>query len=337
MSKNLVLTEDQQTLHLAKEVLQTEAAALVEAADRLSGSFLLACQKVLACSGKVVVTGLGKSGHIARKISATLSSTGTPACFLHPSEALHGDLGLVSSGDVLIAIAYGGETTEVLQVVKHAKRRDCTTIAITGALSSSLSRLADITLDGSVRQEAGPLRLAPTASSTVALGLGDALAMCVLKLKGYSETDFAEIHPGGSIGKKLSRAIDVMQKITHEDAFVTVNDDLLTALEAVGNRNFGIVAVVEKDSALGTLKLVGALSDGDVRRALRFHKSAAFTLKVSELMSQTPKTVTSNTLCLEAFSKMEKFKITSVFVLSEEKSDLVGILRMHDLLEAKVI
>lgn len=320
-------------LESGRQALEQEALALQETATRLGENFTKSAQVILSASGKVVVTGLGKSGHVARKVSATLASTGTPSFFLHPAEALHGDLGMLQSHDVLLAIAFGGETDEVLSVVRHAKRLGVPVLAITGNLNSSLAQMADRVLDGTVAREICPHNLAPTTSTTVAMALGDALAIAIMNARGFSSTDFAKLHPSGALGRRLSTVQDLMKPAG--EALPTVGPEATfhEVLEAVTRKNYGIVPVTDP---LGTL--IGAISDGDIRRALLSQGAAAITMTAKAMMTRTPRVIVANSLAIEAFKRMEEAQITSLFVVNgSEKDRLVGLVRMHDLLAAKIV
>jgi len=324
--------DPKQIIKVAREAMHAESDAITAAARRLDDNFARVVVELAAISGKVVVTGLGKSGHIARKIAATLASTGTAAFFLHPTEALHGDLGMLSEGDALLAIAFGGETIEVVEVAKHAKRFGRTVIGITGKQESSLARLADFLLDGTISREVCPLNLAPTASTAVTLALGDALAVALMHVKGFSEVDFATLHPGGTLGRKLSTVQEHMRPFDVELFGIQAEANFHDVLAAVTKRNFGIVPVLAKEA------LVGAISDGDIRRALLERGAAALQVKAADLMTRSPKTIFANALALEALRDMEKRQITSLFVNSHENpTKLLGIIRMHDLLAAKIV
>lgn len=320
-------------LEQGREVLKKEAATLESAAVRLDSSFQKAVELIASTTGKVVCSGLGKSGHVARKIAATLSSTGTPASFLHPAEALHGDLGMITRNDCLLAIAYGGETTEILEVCKFSKRRNIPMIGITGKLSSTLAEMVDIVLDGSVEVEACPHNLAPTNSSTLAMALGDALAVALMGVRGFSQADFAAYHPAGSLGRKLATVSDLMRS-RNELKSLTILDSFSNILEGITNPNFGIVPVLDDQS-----RIVGAITDGDLRRALSKFNEQALSKTAGQLMTPNPKLIRPDALAIEAFGIMEKYKITSLFVTSDAdpSSPLVGIIRMHDLLEQKII
>ncbi|MEN9833882.1 MAG: hypothetical protein RL011_75 [Pseudomonadota bacterium] len=318
--------------HWGQEVLAVEAKALDLASTRIGRSFSGAVGTVLASKGKVIVTGLGKSGHVGRKVAATLSSTGTSAMFLHPSEALHGDFGAIQTGDCLLAIAYGGETHEVLEVARFARRVGVPIIALTGRLDSSLAKLAHHLIDASVLKEADPLNLAPTSSSTVAMALGDALAVALMRARGFTPQDFASLHPGGSLGRRLSLVRDHMFAGASLPR-VGVGADFHRVLECVTQDNVGIVAVVDDQDCL-----IGAISDGDLRRALLRLDAAALQCKAQELMSPMPKTITDRSLAIDAVSMMNEYSISRLFVLSEDHpGQLSGLVRLQDLLAAKIL
>ena len=334
-------SDESEILAWAGEVLTQESLAILQAKENLGPAFVKAVQGLLSCTGKAVVTGLGKSGHIARKTAATLASTGTPATYLHPSEALHGDLGLLKEGDWLIAIAFGGETWEVLEVVKYARRLGMPVIAITGQRASALANLADHLLDGSIEREACPMNLAPTSSSTVALALGDALAVSVMRARGFVAKDFAGIHPGGSLGRRLSLVKDHMhtgENLPQVSPEATFHD----VLEAVTRKNYGIAAVLAADGSM-----LGAISDGDLRRILLKVGSGALSMQAREFMNTKPKVIAGDRPAVDAILKMEESRITSLFVFdqgaeesspaAEKSTFIIGIIRMHDLLAAKIV
>jgi arabinose-5-phosphate isomerase len=317
-----------QVLEWGRSTLMAESEALKWTAERLGDEFFNAVNLITQLPGKVVISGLGKSGHVARKIAATLASTGTSAFFLHPSEALHGDLGMIQAQDALLLIAFGGETRETLEVARFANRNQIPVIAITGRLPSSLAQMANIVLDGSVSREACPLNLAPTSSTTVAMAIGDALAVALMRSKGFQEQDFAQFHPDGSLGRKLSQVQDHMRRdlpyLAPEDGF----DQVLAKITA---QNYGIVPVFDSRH-----RLLGAITDGDLRRALLSKREEVFALKADDLMTRSPKTIRVGQLALEAVRLMEESRITSLFVLDEEQKTQ-GLIRMHDLLAAKII
>ncbi|MBP6217731.1 MAG: KpsF/GutQ family sugar-phosphate isomerase [Oligoflexales bacterium] len=314
----------------AREVLLLESRALQKTAERISDSFTEAVSILLSCKGKLITTGLGKSGHVAQKIASTFSSTGTSALFLHPSEALHGDFGIISSDDVLLAIAFGGETREVLAVVGFAKKEGLPVLAITGRLDSTLAKMATCLLDARVDKEADPFDLAPTTSVIVALGLGDALAVTVMNQKGFTRERFGQLHPGGSLGRSLSLVSDFM-RTREEVSAVSLQSDFHSVLEAVTKHNFGVVPVLDASS-----KLLGCITDGDVRRCLLQKGHKALSLLGSEFMSFKPKTILASARVMEAVQVMEKHRITSLMVTTES-GEFVGLLRLHDLISAKIL
>ena len=318
-------------LEAAQKTLRSEAASLSVAADRLGDTFCRAVTTILRCQGKVVTTGLGKSGHIARKISATLASTGTPSFFVHPTEAMHGDLGMISSEDCLLALAHGGETHEVIEVGRNGRRLGLPIIAITGKPDSTLAVLADYVLEGSVEEESCPLNLAPTNSSTLALALGDALAVSLMQARGFKVEQFATLHPAGSLGRKLAMVDDHMREnwvsVGKEDSFTKV-------LSSITDPNYGILAVVATDGSLQ-----GIITDGDIRRALGQFSDQVVNMKAGEIMTVDPKTIAGGALALDAVKRMEELKISSLFVVSQKAGVTlpIGLVRMYDLLEAKII
>ena len=315
-----------------QRTLEMEANALIRASARIGQDFAQAATTILKAAGKVVVTGLGKSGHVARKVSATFASTGTPSFYLHPSEALHGDLGMIQQADVLIAIAFGGETEEVISVAKHCKRFGVPVISITGRPDSTLGKMSDYILDGSVDREVCPHNLAPTTSTAVALGLGDAMAMALMCVKGFSQSDFARLHPSGALGRRLA-TVEELMKAGEQLPTISPAASFHDVLEAVTRKNYGIVPVLDS-----TDRLVGAISDGDIRRALLLKGASAMTLTAEAFMTKSPRTTSGQILAVEAFKKMEDLQITSLFVVEENNPfQLRGIVRMHDLLAAKIV
>ena len=322
--------DEKTVLTWASEALTSEGLAVVRAAAQMGDAFVDAVATILSIRGKVVLTGIGKSGHVARKIASTLASTGTSAFFLHPTEALHGDFGMLQPQDVLLALAYGGETAEVIEVAKHARRARIPVISITGKPQSSLGQLSDHILNGAVEREVCPLNLAPTTSSLVALAIGDCLAVVLMRARGFREADFASLHPAGTLGKRLALVQDHMRPVA-EVPQVHEGADFHAILEAITKRNFGIVAVLDQQG-----HLVGAVSDGDIRRALKAHKGAALSMPARSLMTPSPKTIQSGSLAVDAFRMMEKHQITSLFV-TDGPAVLAGIVRMHDLLAARIV
>jgi arabinose-5-phosphate isomerase len=317
-------------LDLARQVLRIEAAAVASLIPRIDERFLAALGLMLNCRGRVVVSGIGKSGHIARKIASTLASTGTPAFFVHPAEASHGDLGMIARDDVFIGLSNSGESAELLTIVPLIKRQGAKLIALTGNADSSLAREADVHLDAGVTEEACPLGLAPTASTTAALALGDALAVALLDARGFGADDFARSHPGGKLGiRLLTRVRDVMRTGEALPA-VPAAATLAEAVLEISRKGMGITSVLNPD---GTL--VGVYTDGDLRRSLE--KLVDFrTTCISDVMTRNPRTVKTERLAAEAVQIMEDHRISQLIVVDEENRP-VGALNMHDLFRAKVI
>ena len=321
-------------LALASETLQIESDAILALKDRLGTSadseFALALQILLQCKGRVVVSGMGKSGHIARKIAATLASTGTPAMFVHPAEAAHGDLGMVTESDVLIAISNSGESEELLAIVPVIKRLGAALISMTGKPNSSLASLAHVHLNIAVAKEACPLNLAPTASTTATLALGDALAVALLDLRGFREEDFARSHPGGALGRRLLTHVrDIMR--TGEDIPAVHPDVLLpAALLEVTRKGLAMTAIVDASN-----HVVGIFTDGDLRRLIEEGKDFS-RAQIKEVMHTNPRVLGPEQLAVDAVELMEKHRINQVLVV-EKDGTLVGALHIHDLTRAKVI
>ena len=319
-----------QALELARRVLAVEADALRALAERLDERFVAALVLIRGRRGRVVVRGIGKSGHIARKIASTMSSTGTPAYFVHPAEASHGDLGMVEPGDVFIAISYSGASEELLDIVPLVKRRGARLIAMTGNADSALAREADVHLDARVAQEACPLNLAPTASTTAALALGDALAVALLDARGFSADDFARSHPRGRLHRQaLVRVGDVMCR-GDDVPQVPSGAAAIEAVAEITRGRLGMTAVVGE-----ARRLLGVFTDGDVRRALQ-HGVDFRAARIDELMTRAPKTLRAEALAAEAAQLMEAHKISQLLVV-DATGALVGALNTHDLLRAKVL
>ncbi len=317
-----------------KEVLQKERDALTLAETKIGLPFADAVRRILECEGKIVVTGVGKSGLVGSKIASTLSSTGTPSFFLHASEALHGDFGMMDEKDCLLAIAFGGETREVLAVVKFAKAMGVPVIGLTGNMTSCLAQQADCVLDGGVPADADAFGAIPTASTTVAIAWGDALAVAVMHSRGFTKSHFAKLHPGGQLGLTLTHVVDFMRPVS-EFHLIEASASFQEVLTGVSSPNFGIVAIVDAEGSL-----LGAVSDGDLRRTLLQYQEKAFGFTAGDIMNTTPKQVHKNTSVLEAISSMEKSNITSLFVTEKQstgRARVVGIVRLHDLLAAKVL
>jgi arabinose-5-phosphate isomerase len=317
-------------LHLARQVLDIEADAVRNLGMRLDDNFVRALQLMLACRGRVVVTGMGKSGHIGGKIAATLASTGTPAFFVHPGEASHGDLGMIAHDDVVLALSNSGESSEIVSIVQLIKRRGAKLVAMTGNPGSTLAREADAHLDASVDKEACPLNLAPTASTTAALALGDALAVALLDARGFSADDFARTHPGGSLGRRLLIHVRDIMHSGDTLPVITVDVALKNALLEMTAKGLGMTAVVDNQG-----KVVGIFTDGDLRRALENALDLNHA-QVRDLMTKKPKTISQDELAVSAVEKMETLKINGLLVVDDQHR-LVGALNMHDLLQAGVV
>lgn len=317
-------------LALARQVLDIEIDALRAVSSRLDLQFADAVHLILACTGRVVVSGMGKSGHIGCKIAATLASTGTPSFFMHPGEASHGDLGMIAHDDVVLALSNSGESNEIVSIIPLIKRRGAKFIAMTGNPNSTMARVADVHLDASVDKEACPLNLAPTASTTAALALGDALAVALLDARGFSADDFARTHPGGSLGRRL--LIHVRDVMHTGNALPQIGHDasLKTALLEMTEKGLGMTAVVDTAG-----KVAGVFTDGDLRRALE-HALDLQQARVVDLMTHQPKTIHADELAVAAVEKMESLKINGLLVV-DENNVLVGALNMHDLLKAGVV
>ena len=319
-----------QTLQLARETLEIEAAALLTLKDRLDERFLQAVDMMLGVQGRVVVTGMGKSGHIGRKIAATLASTGTPAMFVHPAEASHGDLGMIKTVDLVLGISNSGESDELVAILPVLKRQGVPLIAMTGGLTSSLARHADVVLDTSVEKEACPLNLAPTASTTAQLAMGDALAVALLDARGFKPEDFARSHPGGSLGRKLLTHVgDVMRQ---GDDVPRVGPDATFSdlMREMSSKGLGASSVVDAEG-----RVLGVFTDGDLRRLIE--KGADLRgLKASDVMHAQPRTIAAEALAVEAAEMMELHRITSILVV-DAAGRLCGALNTNDLMRAKVI
>ncbi len=315
---------------LAKTVIKTEQSALAELIDRIDESFVAACNVILQCDGRVVVIGMGKSGHIGKKIAATLASTGTPAFFVHPGEASHGDSGMITSKDIVMVLSNSGETDEVVALLPVIKRLDTLMIALTGNTDSTLAKAATVNIDVSVSKEACPLGLAPTASTTATLAMGDAIAIALLEARGFNEDDFALSHPGGTLGRRLLLHVsDIMH--TGEDIPKVSEDALLSeALIEMSEKGLGITTIVDNDE-----NILGIFTDGDLRRALDSSIDVK-TCHVKEIMTRNGKNIRPDSLAASALALMESHRINALVVVDDEDK-LTGILNMHDLLRARVV
>jgi arabinose-5-phosphate isomerase len=316
----------------AKQVLQIEAKAIEQLMERINEQFVQAVELILACEGKVVVTGVGKSGIIGQKIASTLASTGTPAFFLHSTEGSHGDLGMLGKKDIVVAISNSGETDELSQILPLIKRYGNKLIALTGKVKSTLARAGDVVLDVSVEEEACPLGLAPTASTTATLAMGDALAVALLEKRGFKKDDFAILHPGGKLGKQLLLKVRDLMHAGDELPMVYEEALMKGALVEITSKRLGVTGVMNKRH-----ELVGIITDGDLRRALERHTDL-LERTAGEVMTHNPKWIEADTLAAQAVQRMEEHSITSLFVFDKagERTPR-GILHLHDLLKAGVV
>lgn len=318
-------------IEVARQTLKIEADAVLALHDRIGDEFCRAVKMVLACKGRLVITGMGKSGLICQKVASTMASTGTPAFFLHPAEGIHGDLGMLSKGDVVMAVSNSGETEEIVRILPVIKRLGLKLISMSGNPDSTLAKAGDVSLDISVSQEACPLGLAPTASTTATLAMGDALAVALLQEKDFRAEDFALFHPGGALGKRLLLRVD---DLMHRDDAVPLVDSETTVKDAlfeITSKKLGITGVLDEQR-----HLIGVFSDGDLRRCLEDERS--LDTAMSQVMSRDPKRILRSNLAAKALQLMEEFSITSLFVF-EHDGDLepVGIVHLHDLLKAGVV
>jgi arabinose-5-phosphate isomerase len=326
-----VAVDPARALALAREVLTTEAAAITALSTRIGAAFVAAVELILHCRGRVVVCGVGKSGHIGRKLAATLASTGTPAFFVHPTDASHGDLGMITQDDVVIMLSNSGETDELVTLTPHLKREGARLIALTGNEQSSLAQAADIHLDAAVDTEACPLGLAPTASTTAALALGDALALALLDARGFSTEDFARSHPGGTLGRRLlTRVSDIMRTGT---ALPTskVTATLADAIVEMSRKGMGMTAIVDDQG-----HVAGIFTDGDLRRCLDGIRDVA-AISVAQLMTRTPRTVRPEQLAVDCVEVMEAAPKVSQLLVIDAQRRLVGALHLHDLFRARIV
>lgn len=321
----------ERVLHLAAHAIDIEAAALAGVKARLGAGFASAVRAMLVCRGRVVVMGMGKSGHVGRKIAATLASTGTPAMFVHPAEASHGDLGMVTAADVVLAISNSGESDEFNVIVPVLKRLHVPLIAITGKPGSTLAQHADMVIESRVEQEACPLNLAPTASTTAQMALGDALAVALLDARGFREVDFARSHPGGALGRKL--LMHVRDLMRHGDALPRVGPDamLTEMLREMTGKGLGFTAIVDTDE-----RVLGIFTDGDLRRLIE-RGADLRPLRARDVMHPQPRRIRAEALAAEAADLMEQHRITSVLVVDADGERLIGTLNTNDLMRAKVI
>ncbi len=319
----------QDTLKTAEEVLTIEASSITKLVERLNSSFEEAIKILYNCKGRVVVTGMGKSGLIGKKISATFSSTGTPSFFLHPAESTHGDSGVLTREDVILAISNSGETSELLQLLPFIKRLGVKMIALTGKMSSALAQKSDVTLDISVEKEACPLNLAPTASTTVTLAMGDALAVCLLTKRNFSPEDFFMFHPSGSLGKKLLWKVEDLMIKGENLPVLSPDSSFKEAINMISEKGLGLALITDSSG-----RLEGIFTDGDIRRTVQNHDNIS-DLTIKDVMTKNPKTIKKDDLAAKALQIMEQYSITSLAILSED-SIPEGIIHIHDLLKAGV-
>jgi arabinose-5-phosphate isomerase len=319
-------------IEAARRVVQIEADAVKALAARLDERFAQAVEMILACTGRVVVTGMGKSGLICQKMASTMASTGTPAIFLHPAEGVHGDLGMLMKGDVVVAVSNSGETEEITRILPIIKRMGLPLVAMAGNSASTLARAGDVFLDISIKEEACPLQLAPTASTTVTLAMGDALAVALLLQRGFREEDFALFHPGGALGKRLLLRVEDLMHVGDDVPTVPAGTPLKDALYEISSKKLGITGVVDEQG-----DLLGVFTDGDLRRKIE-QGIEVLNSPICELMGGKPKRILRTNLAAKALQRMEEYKITSLFVFeSDEEQNPVGIIHLHDLLKAGVI
>jgi len=316
----------------AKQVLRIEADAVLALIDRIDGNFSRAVEMILSCQGRVVITGMGKSGLICQKIAATMASTGTPAFFLHPAEGIHGDLGMLMKGDVVVAVSNSGETEELTRILPVIKRMGLPLVAMTGNPRSTLARAGDVFIDISVSEEACPLGLAPTASTTATLAMGDALAVALLLERGFREEDFALFHPGGALGKRLLLRVEDLMHAGGDIPLVAVATPLKEALFEITSKKLGVTGVVDEAG-----RLLGVFTDGDLRRSIE-QGFDVLNSPIAEFMNRNPKRILRSNLAAKALQRMEEHSITSLFVFETEESGVpVGIIHLHDLLRAGVV
>lgn len=321
-----------EVLKRAADVLRIEADGIASIVGRLDDNFVRAVEVLAHCSGKVVVTGMGKSGLICRKISATLASTGTPSFFLHSADALHGDVGMIMKDDVILALSNSGETDEILKILPHFKFLGLKLVVMTGNASSTLAKAADVVLDVGVKEEACPLGLAPTASTTAALATGDALAIVLLEHKGFKEEDFALRHPGGILGRRLLLRVEDLMHRDRELPIVGSDTAIKEALFEITDKRLGVTGVIDQEE-----RLVGVITDGDVRRGLQTHGTEIFSKTAQQVMTAAPRTIAKDALASEALARMEQNRprpITSLFVLDVASEKPIGIIHLHDIFKA---
>lgn len=318
-------------IDIAKKVLKIEADAVSGLIERLNSSFEKAVTMIYKSTGRVVVTGMGKSGLVGKKIAATLSSTGTPAFFMHPAEASHGDLGMVTSDDVIIAITNSGETEEVINLLPFLKRFNVTLIAVTGNADSTLSKAADAVIDVSVKEEACPLGFVPTSSTTAALAMGDAIAVAILIKRGFKAEDFACYHPSGTLGKKLLTTVKDLMHAGEGLPLISMSTSLTEVLMEISSKRLGMTIVADNNK-----KILGIITDGDIRRGVEKWGKSFFDMDIQTVMSRNPKSISQDELATKALSIMEQYSITSL-IIADEKKRAIGVIHLHDILKKGIV
>ena len=321
--------ENEQFCHIGRTVIEVEAQVITHLSKRIDHNFAKACQSLLDCRGRIAVIGVGKSGHIGKKIAATFASTGSPAFFVHPSEAKHGDMGMITNLDVVLALSNSGESEEILAILPFIRRLGIPLISLTGRPQSTLAKAATINIDVSVEKEACPLGLAPTSSTTASLVMGDALAMALLDKRGFTEKDFALSHPGGALGRRLLLCVDDIMHKNTAVPIVSTKASLKDVLVEMSQKKLGMTTIIDEAS-----QLAGIFTDGDVRRA--FDNHADIHSSIQAIMSKNPKTISKEILAADALKIMENYQITSLVVTNEENQP-IGILHIHDILRAGVV
>ncbi len=318
-------------LEIAVKVLKTEAEAIYSLVEKIDSNFEKAVEIIYKSKGRIVVTGMGKSGIVGKKIAATLASTGTPAFFLHPAEASHGDLGMVTSNDVIIAISNSGETEEILGLIPFLKRFNVSIISITGSINSTLSKAADVVLNVSVKEEACPFGFVPTASTTAVMAMGDALAIAILSKRNFKKEDFAFLHPKGSIGKKLFIKVKDLMHTGKNLPLVYKDTPTSKALIEMSSKRLGHAIVIDEKGFL-----VGVITDGDIRRGLEKHGGKLFEMEAVEVMTKSPKTISEEEMAVKALSVMERYSITALIIPNQEGKP-IGIIHLHDILKEGIV
>ncbi|MCS7203894.1 MAG: KpsF/GutQ family sugar-phosphate isomerase [Thermodesulfovibrio sp.] len=318
-------------IEVAKRVLSIEAQSIAALEERIDENFVKAVEIIHNCKGRVVVTGIGKSGLIGRKIAATLASTGTPSFFMHPAEASHGDLGMVTENDVILAISNSGETEEIIKLIPILKYFNVKIIALTGNKKSTLAKQADVVLDVSVKEEACPFGFIPTASTTATVAMGDALAVALIMRNGFKKEDFAVLHPGGSLGKRMLIKVKDLMHVGDELPIAYPDTSMIEAILEITSKRLGAVVIIDKD-----FSILGIITDGDVRRGVQRWGKEFFELKASQVMTSNPKLIEEDELAAVALSVMRKYSITSL-VVPDEKGKLKGIIHIHDILKKGIL